>query len=82
MGRDKIHGNEPLLKRQLGVLKDCTCGAGEVMLAVVASKTPVSTSYAMVLSAMWTYDIVTTTNLNKCLLANDLIVEMINDRND
>ena len=52
------------------------------MLAVVASKTPVSMSYAMVLSAMWTYDIVTPTNLNKCLLANVLVVEMINDRND
>ena len=52
------------------------------MLAVVASKTPVSTSYAMVLSAMGAYYIVTPTNLNKCLLANVLIVEMINDRND
>lgn len=82
MGRDKIHGNEPLLMRQFGVLKDCTCGAGEVMLAVVASKTPVSMSYAMVLSAMGAYYIVTPTNINKCLLANVLVVEMVNDRND
>ena len=52
------------------------------MLAVVASKTPVCTSYAMVLSAMGAYYIVTPTNINKCLLANVLVVEMVNDRND
>lgn len=77
MGRDKVHGNEPLLKWQLGVLKDCTYGTREIMLAMVATIATILALGAMVLSAMRTYDIVTPTNLYKCLLADFLIVEVI-----
>jgi len=47
------------------------------MLAMVATIATILALGAMVLSAMRTYDIVTPTNLYKCLLADFLIVEVI-----
>ena len=79
MGRDKVHGNEPLLEWQLGVLKDSTRKTREVMLAVVATETSIGTSHAMVVSAMRANHIVTPTNIHKCLLANILIVEVLDN---
>jgi cobalamin synthase len=79
MRRDKVHGNEPLLERKLGVLKDCTCGTGEVMLAVVATITSVSTSHTVVLTAMGANNVITPTNLRKRLLANLFVVEVVDN---
>ena len=79
MGRDKVHGNKPLLERKLGVLKDSTRKTREVMLAIVATETSIGTSYTMVLSAMRANHIVTPTNIHKCLLANVLIVEVLDN---
>lgn len=49
------------------------------MLAVVAAITSVSTSHTVVLATMGANHIITPTNLRKCLLANLLVVEVVND---
>ena len=49
------------------------------MLAVVATETSIGTSNAMVLSAMRANHIVTPTNIRKRLLANVLIVEVLDN---
>jgi hypothetical protein len=49
------------------------------MLAVVATETSIGTSHTMVLSAMRANHIVTPTNIHKCLLANVLIVEVLDN---
>ena len=49
------------------------------MLAVVAAITSVSTSHTMVFATMGTNNIVTPTCLHKRLLANVLVVEVVDD---
>jgi hypothetical protein len=73
---NEVHGNEPLLQGQFGVLEYRACGAREVVLALVATETSVSTSDTMVLSAMWAYDITTPTCLCESLLADILAAEI------
>lgn len=55
---DKIHGEKPLHKRNLGILEDSTYGNGEVRLAVAAMESSVSTADAMVLPAERTYNVI------------------------
>ena len=47
------------------------------MLAVIAAITTILALGAMVLTAMWADHIVTPTNLHKCLLANVLVIEVL-----
>lgn len=49
------------------------------MLAVVAAITFVSTSHTVVFATMGANHIITPTNLRKCLLANLLVLEVVND---
>lgn len=55
---DKIHGEEPLDKRNLGILEDSTYGDGEVRLAVAAMESSVSTADTMVLPAERTDNVI------------------------
>ena len=48
MAADKVHGHEPLDKRQLGILEDSAHETGEVLETVVATETSVTTLGAMV----------------------------------
>ena len=52
------------------------------MLAVVAAITSVSTSHTVVLTAMGANDVITPTNLRKRLLADLLIIEVVDDRDN
>jgi hypothetical protein len=76
MGRDEVHGDEPLLQRQFGVLEYSAGSTREIVLAVIAAKASVLASCTMVLSAMWADHIVTPTYLFKGLLANLLVTEV------
>ena len=74
---DKVHGHEPLDKGQFGVLEDSTDKAREVLEAVVATETSVTTLGAMVVSAIGANHVtVRPTRFDDGLLAFLLAVEV------
>ena len=51
MGRDKIHGDEPLAKGNLRILEDSTHKDGEIGLAVIAMEPTIGAAHAMMMTA-------------------------------
>ena len=82
MGRNEVHGNEPLLQGEVGILEDGTDEAGEVMLALIATETVISALYTMMFAAFRADHIITPTSLGKGLLTDFLVVEVLNDCDD
>ena len=78
MRRNKIHCYEPFLKWKVGIFKYRSNQAREVMLALITTETTVLALYAMVLTTMWTNNIISPTSFCKCLFADILVIEMIN----
>lgn len=77
MARDKVHGEEPLGKRNLGILEDSAYGDGEIRLALAAMKSAVSTAGAVVLPAERADDVILVpTGLKDSLAAPVLGVEV------
>ena len=67
---DKVHCKKPLYKRNLGILKDGSYGYREVRLTVAAMESPVSTTYAVMLSAERADNVILVpTGLEYCLAA-------------
>jgi hypothetical protein len=76
---NEIHGNEPLLERQFGVLKDSAFKTREIALALVAAKFAILASGAMVLSTKRANHVITPTCFNKSILANVFVIEVVDD---
>ena len=57
MAANQVHGNEPLEKFHLRVLKYRANKTGEVPTALSATESPVLSLTAMVSSAVWAYDV-------------------------
>ena len=70
---DKIHSNEPLDEWQLCILKDSTDKTREVLVAFSTVETSILGHFAMMLTAIRTYNVLfianTPTTLNDGLLA-------------
>ena len=88
MAADKVHGKEPLAKRDFGVLKDCPDHNGKVLFAPNAVETSVSTCGTMVFATERAYDVAfrptrVEENLSAFLLAVEVggkfedIIEMV-----
>ena len=73
MRRDKVHCQEPLDKWQLGILKDSTNEAREVLVAPCAMETTILGHLAMMLTAIRANNVLlltdTPTTLNDGLLS-------------
>ena len=75
--RDEVHGEEPLAKRQLGVLKDGASRAGEIVLALVASETSVGATSTVVVAAVRADHVIAPPRLDESLLAGLFVREII-----
>jgi hypothetical protein len=75
--RNKIHSKKPLDEWEFGILKDSTHQAREVSFTTLATESTISSFYAMMFPAIWTYNItIHPTTFNDCLSAHFLGVEI------
>lgn len=57
MGRDKIHGDEPLAEGYLRILEDGSNKDGEIGIAMAAVEAAIGAAYATVLTAEGAYNV-------------------------
>ena len=57
VGRNEVHRNEPLDKRQLCVLKDGSDKTGKVLSTVLAAESPILAGGTVMFTAVWAYNV-------------------------
>ena len=62
MRRDKVHSQEPLDEWQLGILKDSTNEAREILATVLATELTVLASHTVMTTTVWAYNILVITD--------------------
>ena len=62
MGRDKVHSQKPLDEWQLGILKDSTNKAREILATVLATELTVLASHTVMTTTVWAYNILVITD--------------------